>query len=345
MKLSAQAAGALSRPEELVGLRPDIDASIKASLHMCLTKTNLGLGKRTVGKARDTYEVGDKLVIVTTDRQSAFDRILAAIPFKGQVLNQTSAWWMRGTQHIAPNALLAVPDPNVSVMRRCQVFPVEFVVRGYLTGYTATSLWTHYSAGAREYCGNSFSDGMRKNDRLEANVVTPTTKAADHDKPIAPQDIVARGLMSQADWDQVSATALALFEHGQREAAQRGLLLVDTKYEFGVDADGRILLVDEIHTPDSSRYWLADSYAERHAAGQEPQSIDKEFLRLWFRANCDPYADAELPAAPEELVVELARRYVLLYETITGQRFEPAPVGQERAQGMAASTRAALEAL
>ncbi|KAK9826811.1 hypothetical protein WJX81_003176, partial [Elliptochloris bilobata] len=293
MKLSAQAAGALSRPEELVGLRPDIDASIKASLHMCLTKTNLGLGKRTVGKARDTYEVGDKLVIVTTDRQSAFDRILAAIPFKGQVLNQTSAWWMRGTQHIAPNALLAVPDPNVSVMRRCQVFPVEFVVRGYLTGYTATSLWTHYSAGAREYCGNSFSDGMRKNDRLEANVVTPTTKAADHDKPIAPQDIVARGLMSQADWDQVSATALALFEHGQRE--------------------GR------------AAYWLADSYAERHAAGQEPQSIDKEFLRLWFRANCDPYADAELPAAPEELVVELARRYVLLYETITGQRFEPAP--------------------
>ena len=212
-------------------------------------------------------------------------------------------------------------------MRKCEVFPVEFVVRGFMTGSTETSLWTHYSAGEREYCGVSFPDGMAKNARLAANVITPTTKAETHDEPIAPADIVGRGLMTAADWEAASAAALALFAFGQAEAARRGLLLVDTKYEFGRDpATGAVTLVDEIHTPDSSRYWLAASYAARHAAGAEPESVDKEFLRLWFRAHCDPYADAELPAAPAELVAELARRYILLYETITGEAFAP-PAG------------------
>lgn len=281
-------------------------------------------------------------MIVTTDRQSAFDRLLASVPYKGQVLNQVSAWWMAHTTHITPNALLSTPDPNVSIMKKCTVFPVEFVCRGFMTGSTDTSLWTHYKAGAREYCGNAFPDGLKKNDRLAANVITPTTKAETHDVPIAPADIVAQGLMSQADWDAVSAAALGLFAFGQQEAAKRGLILVDTKYEFGKDAEGNIVLIDEIHTPDSSRYWLADTYEARHAAGQEPQNIDKEFLRLWFRANCDPYADEILPAAPKELVMELSRRYVLLYEMITGERFVPAPLQPPPGERMKANVLAAL---
>ncbi|EIE20476.1 hypothetical protein COCSUDRAFT_37771 [Coccomyxa subellipsoidea C-169] len=299
------------------------------------------------GKVRDTYGVADsdKLVIVTTDRQSAFDRLLASIPFKGQVLNLTSAWWMQQTQHLAANALLDVPDPNVSIMQRCTVFTVEFVVRGFLTGSTDTSLWTHYKAGEREYCGNTFPDGLKKNDRLAVNVVTPTTKAADHDVPISPAEIVVQGLMSQEDWDTVSNTALALFEFGQEEAAKRGLLLVDTKYEFGKDASGTIRLVDEIHTPDSSRYWLADTYEARHAAGEEPQNIDKEFLRLWFRENCDPYNDKVLPEAPAELVKELSRRYILLYEKITGQCFEIPPLGTDPKHRMAENVRKSLKRL
>ena len=278
---------------------------------------------------RDVYELGDKVVVVTTDRQSAFDRVLAAIPFKGQVLNQTSAWWFARSASVVPNALLATPHPNVAVMRKCEVFPVEFVVRGYLTGSTDTSLWTHYAAGSREYCGHRLPGGLRKNARLEANLLTPTTKEAKHDRPVSSAEIVALGLMSPGDLEAVSAHALALFALGQREAAQRGMLLVDTKYEFGRDvADGTIRLVDEVHTPDSSRYWVAGSYEARHAAGQEPENIDKEFLRLWFRSRCDPYKDEVLPEAPDELVAELARRYVRLYETITGSEFVPQPPGE-----------------
>ncbi len=294
---------------------------------------------------RDTYDAGDKLVIVTTDRQSAFDRHLASVPYKGQVLNQTSAWWMAATQHIVPNALLSTPDPNACVMKKCTVFPIEFVVRGFMTGSTSTSLWTHYKAGEREYCGNTFPDGMEKNDRLSSNVVTPTTKAEDHDEPISPAEIVSRGLMSAADWEAASAAALTLFKFGQEQAAARGLLLVDTKYEFGKDSDGKILLIDEIHTPDSSRYWLAGSYEERHAAGLEPQNIDKEFLRLWFRANCDPYNDKVLPEAPAELVAELSRRYVLLYEMITGEDFQPAPTTPPPGERMQTNVNAALKVL
>jgi phosphoribosylaminoimidazole-succinocarboxamide synthase len=318
--------------EAIEGIRPELAAAISGAVDNCLAATDLPLPNRRQGKVRDTYDLGDRVVVVTTDRQSAFDRLLAAVPFKGQVLNQTAAWWFEQTRDMVPNALLSTPDPNVSVMKKCSVFPVEFVVRGYMTGTTDTSLWTHYKAGAREYCGNAFPDGMRKNDRLARNVITPTTKAEDHDEPISPADIVGRGLMSQQDWDAASAAALKLFEFGQREAAKRGLLLVDTKYEFGKDADGNVLLIDEVHTPDSSRYWLADTYAARHAAGEEPQNIDKEFLRLWFRAHCDPYKDEVLPAAPRELVEELSRRYVHLYERITGRAFVPPPAGEPVAE-------------
>lgn len=224
--------------ESVAGVRPEVDSLIRSNLDRCLTHTDLGCGVRYEGKVRDTYDVGSRLVIVTTDRQSAFDRHLASIPFKGQVLNRTSAWWMESTRHIIPNALLAVPHPNACIMRRCTAFPVEVVVRGFLTGSTDTSLWTHYRAGARTYCGTTFPDGMAKNARLAAAVITPTTKAADHDEPIAPADILSRGLMTAEQWDAVAAAALALFDHGQRTAAQRGLLLVDTKYEFGTDEHG-----------------------------------------------------------------------------------------------------------
>lgn len=321
--VSCRAAAQPAQVESIQGIRPDIQQAIAAAVNNCVTETSLPLPNKRVGKVRDTYELDDKIVIITTDRQSAFDRLLASIPFKGQVLNQTAAWWFSNTQHIIPNAVLDVPDPNITVMKKCTVFPVEFVVRGFMTGSTDTSLWTHYKNGAREYCGNKFPDGMRKNERLSANVITPTTKSEEHDEPISPADIVGRGLMSQADWDTASQAALALFAYGQQEAAKRGLLLVDTKYELGKDADGNIVLLDEIHTPDSSRYWLADTYDERHAAGLEPQNIDKEFLRLWFRERCDPYADKVLPEAPRELVEELSRRYVYLYERITGQQFQP----------------------
>ncbi|KAG2497697.1 hypothetical protein HYH03_004434 [Edaphochlamys debaryana] len=321
----AQAAAAPSKDsgvESISGVSAETVAAIAKARTNCLTATDLPLPNRRQGKVRDTYDLGEQVVIVTTDRQSAFDRLLASVPFKGQVLNQTAAWWFEQTAHIVPSALLSTPDPNVALMRKCKVFPVEFVCRGYMTGSTDTSLWTHYKAGEREYCGNAFPDGMRKNDRLAKNVITPTTKAEDHDVPISPAEIVAQGLMTQQEWDTVSAAALQIFEFGQREAAKRGLLLVDTKYEFGKDSDGTIRIIDEVHTPDSSRYWLASSYEQRHAAGQEPENIDKEFLRLWFRSRCDPYKDAVLPEAPAELVCELSKRYVYLYEKITGQAFQ-----------------------
>lgn len=295
--------------------------TIRRAIPYCLTDTDFSFGTKYSGKVRDTYDLGDKLVFVTTDRLSAFDRHLASIPYKGQALNLTSAWWFEQTEKIVANHLIAVPDPNVMIVKKCQVFPIEFVVRGYITGTTNTSLWTQYQKGCRTYCGITFPEGLRKNQRLDTPVLTPTTKDKEHDKPISPADIVAEGWMSQADWDEASALALKLFEFGSAMAAKHGLILVDTKYEFGRDSQGRMLIVDEIHTPDSSRYWLANSYADRFAEQQEPENIDKEFLRLWFAKNCDPYQDQTLPQAPEELVVTLASRYVQLYEMITGNPF------------------------
>lgn len=295
--------------------------TIRTALTGCLTDTDFAFGKKYGGKVRDTYDLGDKLAMITTDRLSAFDRHLTSIPYKGQALNLTSAWWFEQTEKIVPNHLIAVPDPNVMIVKKCQVFPIEFVVRGYITGTTNTSLWTQYQQGIRTYCGITFPEGLRKNQQLEVPVLTPTTKDTVHDKPISPAEIVAEGWMSQADLDEVSALALTLFQFGSTMAAKHGLILVDTKYEFGRDNDGRIIVVDEIHTPDSSRYWLADSFAERFAKQQEPENIDKEFLRLWFAKNCDPYQDKILPQAPEELIVTLASRYVQLYEMITGNPF------------------------
>ncbi|MHB1946640.1 MAG: phosphoribosylaminoimidazolesuccinocarboxamide synthase [Gammaproteobacteria bacterium] len=294
---------------------------IRAALPFCLTTTNFAIGKKYQGKVRDTYDLGDKLVLITTDRQSAFDRVLASVPYKGQVLNLTSAWWFEKTEHIVPNHVIVVPDPNVTIAKKCTVFPIEFVMRGYITGTTSTSLWTQYKNGVRDYCGNALPEGLRKNQKLEKPLLTPTTKEESHDRPISPAEIVAEGWMTKEDWEAASAIAMRLYQFGVETTAKQGLILVDTKYELGKDADGNIVLIDEIHTPDSSRYLLSNSYAERIQNNLEPENIDKEFLRLWFADNCDPYKDKELPQAPEELIVTLSGRYIQLYEMITGNRF------------------------
>ncbi|XP_047047490.1 phosphoribosylaminoimidazole-succinocarboxamide synthase, chloroplastic-like [Lolium rigidum] len=326
----AAAAAAGGAPSLLAADPSHRDAVLLAArgaIPNCLGETHLdlvvpGLRLAAKGKVRDVYESGEHLVLVTTDRQSAFDRVLASIPFKGQVLNETSLWWFNRTAHITPNAVVSCPDKNVTIAKRCSVFPVEFVARGFVTGSTDTSLWTVYNNGVRNYCGNVIPDGMVKNQKLAANILTPTTKAADHDVPITPDEIVKAGLMSKDDFDEARSKALSLFEYGQQVALENGVILVDTKYEFGKTADGTIVLIDEVHTPDSSRYWIANSYEERFKSGLEPENVDKEFLRLWFKNNCNPYEDKILPEAPEELVSELAWRYIFLFETITNTKFE-----------------------
>ena len=295
--------------------------SIKGSLDNTLTNTELVAKSKKTGKVRDQYDLGEKLALITTDRQSAFDRVLASIPFKGQVLNLTSAWWFDQTKDIIQNHVLSIPDPNVTIAKKCDVFPIEFVVRGYITGSTSTSLWTVYNNGDREYCGNALPEGLKKNQKLDENMITPTTKDENHDMPISPEAIVNDGWMTSEDWNFCSQKAMQLFDFGQRTALENGMILVDTKYEMGKDSDGNIVLIDEIHTPDSSRYWIADTYQERIENEKEPQNIDKEFLRLWFVDNCDPYNDETLPDAPKDLVVELSKRYIYLYETITGKSF------------------------
>ena len=294
---------------------------ISVELSNTLTETALGSIKKKKGKVRDQYELNDSLALITTDRQSAFDRVLASIPFKGQVLNLASAWWFDQTKHIIDNHVVNVADPNVIIAKRCEVFPIEFVVRGFITGSTSTSLWTVYNNGDREYCGNKLPEGLKKNEKLESNMLTPTTKEEHHDRPISPEEIVSENWMTKEDWGYCSQKALELFDFGQKKARENGMILVDTKYEMGRDENGKILLIDEIHTPDSSRYWITDTYEERMSSGQEPQNIDKEFLRLWFVDNCDPYNDKELPPAPDDLVIELSSRYIYLYETITGSVF------------------------
>jgi phosphoribosylaminoimidazole-succinocarboxamide synthase len=280
--------------------------------------------RQIVGKVRDVYDVPGKqsVLLVATDRQSAFDRALASVPYKGRVLTLTSVWWFHATAHIVPNHLVRTPHASAMVCRKCRVFPVEFVVRGYITGSTSTSMWTNYAKGSRDFCGHKLQEGLLQHQKLPQNLVTPTTKDDEHDELISGIEVVRSGRMTQEQWDYCEQKALELFAFGQQEASSRGLILVDTKYEFGVDeVDGSIRLIDEIHTPDSSRYWLAHSYEQRMREGKSPENIDKEFLRLWFKDHCDPYKDAVLPEAPVELVTELSRRYILLYELITGDRF------------------------
>ncbi len=273
------------------------------------------------GKVRDMYEKDGKKIFITTDRQSAFDRVLAAVPFKGAVLNQFSEFWFNQIEDIIPNHMIALPDPNVMVAKPVKIFPVEVVVRGYITGTTSTSAWTNYEKGERLFCGVQLPEGIVKNQKFDEPIITPTTKDEEHDEKISREEIIAQGLVPEEKYEIIEKAALAIFKRGQEIAAEKGFILVDTKYEFGEDEDGNIIIADEVHTPDSSRFWVADSYEERFAAGQEPESFDKEFLRLWFKENCDPYNDETLPEAPEELIIKLSGKYIDIYETITGQEF------------------------
>lgn len=292
------------------------------NLSNCLNSTEfLALPARRQGKVRDTYDLGDRILLVTTDRQSAFDRILASIPFKGQVLNQVSAFWFENTRDIVPNHLISTPDPNVTLAGKCKVLPIEFVVRGYLTGSTDTSAWTLYNKGYRTICGNTLPDGMVKNQKFDKPILTPTTKSDAHDESISAEEIVSRNIIDKKTWSRAEEIVFGLFERGTEIAAKNGLILVDTKYELGIDSNGDMVLIDEIHTPDSSRYWISATYADRFAGALEPENIDKEFLRLWFRDHCDPYNDKILPKAPEDLIIELSSRYIRLFEMITGRDF------------------------
>ena len=299
------------------------EQQLKEQIKYTLEETSFPeLGKRYKGKVRDVYIADDKIFLIATDRQSAFDRILARIPFKGQVLTQTSSFWFENTKDIVQNHVIGIPDPNVVVAKKLNVFPVEMVVRGYITGVTSTSAWTAYAKGERNFCGNILPEGLKKNQKFKKPIITPTTKSDEHDEKISAEEIVKRGLMTQEQWDFIADKALKLFKRGTEISAKNGLILVDTKYEFGYDEEGNIFLIDEIHTPDSSRFWIKETYEERLDKGEEPENIDKEFLRLWFTKNCDPYNDEVLPEAPEELVIELSKRYIKLFEMITGKTFK-----------------------
>ncbi|WPE20302.1 Phosphoribosylaminoimidazole-succinocarboxamide synthase [Shinella zoogloeoides] len=283
------------------------------------------LPNRYKGKVRENYDLPDgSRIIIATDRLSAFDVILTSIPFKGQVLTQTARYWFEETADICPNHVLAYPDPNVVIGTRLDILPVEVVVRGYLAGTTSTSILTKYRKGERDMYGITLPDGLRDNEKLPQPIITPTSKAFDggHDEPLSGVEILAQGLLTAEQWETVSRYALSLFARGQARAAERGLILVDTKYEFGTDKDGRIVLADEIHTPDSSRYWIADSYEESFAKGGRPASFDKDFVRSWVTERCDPYKDP-IPEIPRELVEQTSKVYIQAFEQITGKTFMP----------------------
>ncbi|MFA6353611.1 MAG: phosphoribosylaminoimidazolesuccinocarboxamide synthase [Candidatus Paceibacterota bacterium] len=288
-----------------------------------LEKTDFkNLGEKYIGKVRDVYSQDDKVILISSDRYSAFDRNLALVPCKGQVLTQVSRFYFENTSDIIKNHILDCPDPNVVVGKKCKVIPIEMVVRGYITGVTGTALWTLYSAGQRDFGDFVLPDGMKKNQKLDKPVLTPTTKSNEHDRPLSTADILREEIVSKELWEKMMDVTLKLFQRGQEIALAHGLILVDTKYEFGLDENGELTLVDEIHTPDSSRYWQASTYKERIEQGLEPENFDKEFLRLWFKENCDPYKDKVLPEAPAEMIAELSSRYVQIFEQITGTKFE-----------------------
>ncbi len=290
-----------------------------------LDSTDLeGLGSREEGKVRDCYIGEGRRILVATDRVSCFDVVVGTIPFKGQVLNQLAAFWFEQTQSIAPNHLIEVPDPAVSIARECKPVPVEFVVRGYLTGSTSTSIWTAYDRGDREYCGHTLPEGLSRHERLREPILTPTTKAAkgDHDAPASRHQLIERNLIDEALYDRAEEMVLKLFAEGTRFAAERGLILVDTKYELGFDPEGELVVIDEIHTPDSSRYWYLDSYDAMMSQRKDPQALDKEYVRRWLGEQ-GYRGEGTSPEIPDEVRCEAARRYIEAFERVTGREFEP----------------------
>jgi len=297
---------------------------IIAQIPNCLDKTDFPqLGDKYEGKVRDNYSKDGRRIIIVSDRLSAFDRIITKIPFKGQVLNQMAKFWFDKTQDIVGNHVIEFPDPNVVTAKECKPLPVEMVVRGYLTGVTSTSVWTHYKNGGRDFCGNILPEGMKWNQKFDTPIITPSTKAAqgDHDESVAPEVLYERTDLTPEDFAYLSDVALKLFARGQEIAAEQGIILVDTKYEFGRDSDGNIVLIDEIHTPDSSRFWYADVYQARFESGEEQKKIDKEYLRTWLAKEHDFTGDGDVPEVPEDIKAETARRYIEAYELITGEDF------------------------
>lgn len=307
-----------------ISLNNDQRALLLPSSEHVLSATNFtGLGKKQSGKVRDIYEQTDRLVLVATDRYSAFDRNLLLVPFKGEIVTQISRFWFEKTAHIIGNHVLGYPDPRVTVGKKCKVLPIEVIVRGYITGVTNTSLWKLYEGGQRDFGNFTLPDGLRKNQQLSQLVVTPTTKFEKHDRPLTFTDIVELGLINATTRDIVFETALQLFRFGQKLAETLELILVDTKYEFGITEDGEIILIDEIHTTDSSRYWLLSMYQERFEKGLELENFDKEYHRLWYDVNCDPYRDAILPEPPLNRQTEMVARNIYVYEKFLGKTFIP----------------------
>lgn len=304
----------------------DLSSLLRAALPHPLTGTDLGqLGTRYEGKVRDSYTTLDgRRYVIATDRISAFDHVLGTLPLKGQLLTAMAAFWFEQTRDVAPNHLLSLPDPNVMECIECKLLPVEMVVRAYITGVTSTSIWTHYSRGERVFCGHRLPDGLRKNEKLPTPILTPSTKAAhgDHDVSASRDEILSMTGMDPALFDRAAELAMALFAAGSEHARARGLILADTKYEFGTTPDGRVLVIDEIHTPDSSRYWFLDTYEGRFQRGEEPESFDKEYVRRWLAAQ-GYTGDGPPPVLPDDVRIEAARRYVLAYEKITGRKFQP----------------------
>jgi len=309
-----------------------LDEALRAQLRATLDSTpwtTIGGRKleRYDGKVRDCYidrERGERIIVVT-DRLSAFDAVVGTIPSKGQVLNQLAQFWFEQTAHLAPNHMLRVPDPNVMIARECTPLPVELVMRSYLTGVTSTSIWKAYEAGARTFCGHALPEGMTKNQPLPRAILTPSTKAAkgDHDVSVSRDELLAMGRIQPALFDRAAKLAETLFAAGQAHAATRGLILADTKYEMGVDPGGTLVLIDEIHTPDSSRYWHADDYEVRRARGEEPRSLDKEFVRRWLADVAKWTGDGPPPVMPDDIRLEAAKRYIASYELVTGRAFVP----------------------
>ncbi|MDO8480621.1 MAG: phosphoribosylaminoimidazolesuccinocarboxamide synthase [Nanoarchaeota archaeon] len=292
---------------------------IRQQIPHTLGSTDFKLEEKYNGKVRDRYTKGDKLVLITTDRISAFDRILSTIPFKGQVLNQISAFWFDHTKDIVKNHVIAVPDPNVTIGKKLKILPIECVIRGYLTG----SAWRDYQKG-EPISGIVLPKGMKKDQKFETPLFTPSTKeeAGHHDLPISEGDIVKRGIMSAELLAKVKKATLAVFKRGQDIARKNGMILVDTKYEFGLDEHGELTLADELHTPDSSRYWYADTYEERFAKGEDQRMLDKEFLRQWLIREKKFMGDGEIPHIPDEIRIAVAQKYIQAYEEITGNAFK-----------------------
>lgn len=285
--------------------------------HTALAKTHLDL-PRYEGKVRDVYDLGQHLLLVSTDRLSAFDRALALIPYKGVVLTAVSAWWFKATESIIANHFIDCPAPNVMRVRKCRVFPIEVIVRGYITGTTNTALWTLYQQGERRFFETTLPEGLYKNAKLDRPILTPTTKEAQHDVPLAQEDMANIPGLTPAMWDRIASIALQLFDFASSNLQKQGLILADTKYEFGLDEGGALCLVDEIHTPDSSRYWEFNDWQQALLEKREPASFDKEMIRLWYRAHCNPYEDKILPEAPSALIEQVSARYLSLYAKITG---------------------------